>query len=120
MNGTVFFLCYNTHNSRQCFAAVIKINTDYAKRRRNIGKYGYGIYAKNHMFRIDNGKIIPVLHPDETALSDLIGYEREKKIILDNTKALLEGRAAANIGLRGRGRGGIVWAWTYPPFAKNT
>ena len=82
-------------------AEKVDLANDYAKRTRNIGKYGYGIYAKNHMFRIDNEKIVPVLHPDETALSDLIGYEREKKIILDNTKALLEGRAAANILLTG-------------------
>ena len=82
-------------------AEKVDLANDYAKRTRYIGKYGYGIYAKNHMFRIDNGKIVPVLHPDETALSDLIGYEREKKIILDNTKALLEGRAAANILLTG-------------------
>lgn len=82
-------------------AEKVDLANDYAKRTRNIGKYGYGIYAKNHMFRIDNGKIVPVLHPDETTLSDLIGYEREKKIILDNTKALLEGRAAANILLTG-------------------
>ena len=82
-------------------AEKVDLANDYAKRTKNIGKYGYGIYAKNHMFRIDNGKIVPVLHPDETALSDLIGYEREKKIILDNTKALLEGRAAANILLTG-------------------
>ena len=64
-------------------AEKIDLANDYAKRTRNIGKYGYGIYAKNHMFRIDNGKIVPVLHPDEITLSDLIGYEREKKIILD-------------------------------------
>ncbi|MBP3697570.1 MAG: ATP-binding protein [Clostridia bacterium] len=82
-------------------AEKVDLANDYAKRTRNIGKYGYGIYAKNHMFRIDNGKIVPVLHPDETTLSDLIGYEREKKIILDNTKALLEDRAAANILLTG-------------------
>ena len=82
-------------------AEKVDLANDYAKRTRNIGKYGYGIYAKNHMFRIDNGKIVPVLHPDETALYDLIGYEREKKIILDNAKALLEGRAAANILLTG-------------------
>ncbi len=82
-------------------AEKVDLANDYAKRTRNIGKYGYGIYAKNHMFRIDNGKIVPVLHPDEVTLADLIGYEREKKIILDNTKALLEGRAAANILLTG-------------------
>ncbi|MBQ8015583.1 MAG: ATP-binding protein [Clostridia bacterium] len=82
-------------------AEKVDLANDYAKRTRNIGKYGYGIYAKNHMFRIDGEKIIPVLHPDEIAFSDLIGYEREKKIILDNTKALLEGRAAVNILLTG-------------------
>ena len=82
-------------------AEKVDLANDYAKRTKNIGKYGYGIYAKNHMFRIDNGKIVPVLHPDEITLSDLIGYEREKKIIFDNTKALLEGRTAANILLTG-------------------
>ena len=82
-------------------AEKVDLANDYAKRTRYIGKYGYGIYAKNHMLRIDGGKIVPVLHPDETVFSDLIGYEREKKIILDNTKALLEGRAAANILLTG-------------------
>ncbi len=82
-------------------AEKVDLANDYAKRTRNIGKYGYGIYAKNHMFRIDNRKIVPVLHPDETVLSDLIGYEREKKIILDNTKALLESKPAANILLTG-------------------
>ena len=82
-------------------AEKVDLANDYAKRTRNIGKYGYGIYAKNHMFRIDGGRIVPVLHPDEITLSDLIGYEREKKIILDNTKALLEGRTAANILLTG-------------------
>ena len=82
-------------------AEKVDLANDYAKRTRNIGKYGYGIYARNHMFRIDGGKIVPVLNPDETTLSALIGYEREKKIILDNTNALLEGRAAANILLTG-------------------
>ena len=79
----------------------VDLANDYAKRTRNIGKYGYGIYAKNHMFRIDGNKIVPVLHPDEITLSVLIGYEREKNIIIDNTKALLEGRTAANILLTG-------------------
>ncbi len=82
-------------------AEKVDLTNDYAKRTRNIGKYGYGIYAKNHMFRIDNGKVVPVLHPDETMLSDLIGYGREKKTVLDNTKALLESKPAANILLTG-------------------
>ncbi len=74
---------------------------DYAKRTRNIGKYGYGIFAKNHMFRVEERKIVPVLHPDVITFSELVGYKREKQIIIDNTKALLEGKAAANILLTG-------------------
>ena len=82
-------------------AEEVDLANDYAKRTKNIGKYGYGIYAKNHMFRINGERIVPVLHPDEVTLTDLIGYEREKKTVLDNTKALLEGRTAANILLTG-------------------
>jgi len=45
--------------------------------------------------------IVPVTNPDKTELSDLVDYEREKKTIMDNTKALLEGKPAANILLTG-------------------
>lgn len=80
----------------------VDLANNYAKRTRNIGKYGYGIYAKNHMFRIDgDNRIVPVLNPDEIRLSELVDYEREKKVILDNTKALLNGKSAANILLTG-------------------
>ncbi len=82
-------------------AEKVDLAGDYARRTRNIGKYGYGIYAKNHMFRIDGGRIVPVLNPDKTALSELVDYEREKQIIIDNTKALLDGKTAANILLTG-------------------
>ena len=74
----------------------------YLHRAENIGKYGYGIYAKNRMFYVDeqNG-IVPVRNPDSTQLGDLIDYERERQIIIDNTKALLDGKPAANILLTG-------------------
>ena len=74
----------------------------YRQRVENIGQYGYGIYARNHMFYINaQGHIVPVLHPDDTQLEDLVDYDREQQIILDNTKALLAGRPAANILLTG-------------------
>lgn len=74
----------------------------YFHRADNIGKYGYGIYARYHMFYIDqNKRIVPVKNPDPTRLSDLVDYEYEKKIILDNTNALLSGKPAANILLTG-------------------
>ena len=74
----------------------------YTQRCQRIGSLGYGIYARYRMFYIDpEDRIVPVRNPDRTQLSDLVDYEREKKIILDNTLALLEGKPAANILLTG-------------------
>ena len=74
----------------------------YAERCGKIGSLGYGIYARYRMFYIDpEDRIVPVRNPDRTRLADLVDYEREKKIILDNTLALLEGKPAANILLTG-------------------
>lgn len=74
----------------------------YRSHIENIGKNGYGIYARYRMFYLGaQNKIVPVHTPDETRLSSLVDYEREQKIILDNTKALLAGKPAANILLTG-------------------
>ena len=74
----------------------------YLHRAGDIGKYGYGIYATHRMFNVDEqGCIVPVLHPDKTELADLVDYERERQIVIDNTKALLAGKPAANILLTG-------------------
>lgn len=74
----------------------------YLHRAKNIGKFGYGIYAKYRMFYVDEqDEIVPVLNPDRTELSHLVDYDRERQIILDNTKALLSGKPAANILLTG-------------------
>lgn len=80
----------------------LRIKDSYLHRTNNIGKYGYGIYAKNKMFYVDShGDIAPVKNPDKIELSQLVDYERERKIIIDNTKALLDGKPAANILLTG-------------------
>ena len=74
---------------------------EFAERSENISKHGYGIYAKYRAFYLDGKTIVPVKSPDGVKLSDLIGYQREKKLIIDNTKALLLGKPAANILLTG-------------------
>ena len=80
----------------------VDIPGSYKNRCANIGRYGYGSYARHKMFYVNQeNKIVPVHNPDTTRLSDLIDYEREQKIIMDNTVALLEGRPAANILLTG-------------------
>lgn len=80
----------------------LRLKDIYLHRTENIGKFGYGIYAKHRMFCVDEeGTILPVRNPDKTELSQLVDYERERKIIVDNTKALLCGKPAANILLTG-------------------
>ena len=80
----------------------IDIAESYRERCANIGRYGYGIYAKHRMFYLDGeNRIVPVRNPDQTRLDSLVDYKREQEIILRNTIALLEVRPAANILLTG-------------------
>lgn len=74
----------------------------YRQRLENVGRCGWGVYASHHMFCLDGeGGIVPVGHPDAICLEDLVGYERERGLVLDNLRALLEGRSAANMLLTG-------------------
>ena len=83
-------------------ASKLRLKDHYLHRVNNIEKYGYGIYAKNRMFYVDaQDRIVPVHNPDRTELSQLVDYQRERQIIVDNTKALLAGKPAANILLTG-------------------
>ncbi len=80
----------------------IDLIKEYEERVKNIGKYGYGIYARYPMFYLNSkNRIVPVQHPDRIRLHSLIDYKKEQQIILDNTIALLEGKPAANILLTG-------------------
>ena len=53
------------------------------------------------MFIVKDGNIVPVKHPDEIKLSQLIGYETQRRMIVDNTLALLRGKPASNVLLTG-------------------
>lgn len=77
------------------------ITADFKEQIHNISKHGYGIYAKYRAFYWSEGEILPVKAPDSVRLSELAGYKREKKLILNNIHALLNGRPAANILLTG-------------------
>lgn len=80
----------------------IDLAAAYHKRVADIGKHGYGVYAQYHMFTLDEtGDIIPICYPDPIDLDHMVGYERERNIVIDNTKALLNGKYAANVLLAG-------------------
>ena len=82
-------------------AGSVDLAATYRERLARIGVEGFGIYARYHVFRVEEGEIVPVRHPDAQRLCELVGYEREKGIILENTRALLAGLPAANILLTG-------------------
>lgn len=68
--------------------------------------YGVGMFGLNKAFRIkekDGGDVefVAINNMDKVMLDDLIGYEIQKKKLVDNTKAFVEGRAANNVLLFG-------------------
>ena len=44
----------------------------YAERLAEVGQKGYGMFARHHMFTIEDGSLIPVRFPDPQRLSELM------------------------------------------------
>ena len=79
----------------------VDLEKTYADRLAQIGRYGYGIFASAGMFRVENDEIIPVKAADAISMDSFIGYEAERQRVFENTRALVEGRPAANVLLFG-------------------
>ena len=79
----------------------IDLPAAYAQRMSEVGKKGYGMFAKHHVFTVENGQLVPVKYPDPQRLSELPGYEKEREKVIANTKALLTGMPANNVLLYG-------------------
>lgn len=85
-----------TKDEREFFDVVTKFYKDY----------GVGMFGLNKAFRIATSQenyveLKPINNMDEVVLDDLIGYEIQKKKLLDNTIAFVEGRKANNVLLYG-------------------
>lgn len=68
--------------------------------------YGVGMFGLNRAFRIrgqaDGGvEFLPINNTDKTMLSDLVGYELQKRELVRNTEAFLRGQPANNVLLYG-------------------
>lgn len=79
----------------------VDLLTGYGERLRNLGRYGYGVFASNGMFRVAGDEILPVKTADSISLDRFVGYEAERQQVFENTRALVEGRPAANVLLFG-------------------
>lgn len=67
--------------------------------------YGVGMFGLNKAFRIrnvgDKVDIFPINNTENVVLDDLVGYEIQKKKLVDNTEAFVAGRPANNCLLFG-------------------
>ena len=67
--------------------------------------YGVGMFGLNRAFRIRNNgngvEFLPINNTDKIMLSDMVGYELQKKSLTENTEAFLRGIPANNVLLYG-------------------
>ena len=67
--------------------------------------YGVGKLGLNKAFRIDHKgnhvELVPISNTELITFDDLIGYERQKQALRENTEAFVEGRPANNVLLFG-------------------
>ena len=68
-------------------------------------QYGVGKFGLNKAFRVihkgEDTIISPITHTSDVTLDHLIGYELQKKQLIENTEAFVEGRKANNCLLYG-------------------
>ncbi|MCI8416378.1 MAG: ATP-binding protein [Lachnospiraceae bacterium] len=78
---------------------IFRIVTDF------YAAYGVGMFGLNKAFRIrrleNEVEFLPVNNTDRVMLCDLIGYEIQKKKLIDNTEAFIKGLPANNALLFG-------------------
>ncbi len=64
--------------------------------------WGVGMFGLNRAFRLsDGGELTAINNIDRVVLSDLIGYDVQKKALRENTEAFVQGRSCNNMLLYG-------------------
>lgn len=65
-------------------------------------KYGVGSFGMNKAFRVDSrGQLVPIMTTSSVTFNELVGYERQKQELIENTEAFVSGKAANNVLLYG-------------------
>lgn len=100
--------CIFTENTLpEWTAEPVDLEMLYFSRLSEITKHGYGIFSRYQMFHMEQNDsekgycLKPVQYPDAVSLEELIGYEFQRNQVIDNVKALLRGKKAANTLLYG-------------------
>lgn len=83
---------------------------------------GAGLYAKYRAFLWEEGRLVPVTDPDCPHPVELLGYDQQRKQVLDNTRLLVEGKPSNNVllfGDGGTGKSATVKSMLYLPGMEN-
>lgn len=83
---------------------------------------GAGLYTKYRAFLWEEGRLVPVADPDCPHPVELLGYDQQRKQVLDNTRLLLEGKPSNNVllfGDGGTGKSATVKSMLYLPGMEN-
>ncbi len=76
-------------------------------------KNGSGIFAIYKAFQWQNNELIGISYPDPIQLSELVGYEKAKSTLIQNTQFLLGSYPALHVllyGSRGSGKSSLIKA----------
>ncbi|MGK7942005.1 MAG: ATP-binding protein [Crocosphaera sp.] len=74
-------------------------------------QHGIGIFAQYKALKWHNNQLIGLSKPDPISLTEIVGYEDQKKTLIKNTEILLSGYNALNLllyGSRGSGKSSLV------------
>ncbi len=105
-------LMYNKNVSEKIIALSAQLekavdeNEFFARVTSFYKDFGVGMFGLNKAFRIRDKaegavEFLPINNMDKVMLDDLVGYEIQKKKLVDNTRAFVEGRKANNVLLFG-------------------
>ena len=91
---------------------------DFDSLTRFYREHGAGLYARYRAFLWEDGHLIPVADPDCPKPQDLLGYERQRGQVEENTRLMMAGRQANNVllfGDGGTGKSATVKSMLYLP-----
>lgn len=90
-------------------------NSDWGETLPDLAAYyrqqGTGLFAEFRALRWQSGNLVGIGHPDPVELSELVGYERQQQLLVQNTEHLLAGYRALHVllyGSRGSGKSSLV------------
>ncbi len=75
---------------------------EYLNKIKSISKTGFGIFANNYVFHInENSNLTATESFNIRKLNNMYSYDRERQKVIENTKALVNGKPCCNVLLYG-------------------